>query len=162
MNTLRVAVALLAPLLLAACRQASSPPAADILFHRFVHVDATGWMRDDTLLIALPEVDSLTRTEAVLQVRAGQDYPLTTLRLCLLIDDAGGSQRRLVDIPLYPATDSGAASLRESPSGVEQEVSLGEIVLKSGRTATLRVCHAMRQQSVPGVRSIGLRLTAAP
>lgn len=156
-KNLRAAAALLGILLLSSCNRAQEQPAEDTLFHHFVHVDATGWLREDTLLITLPEVDSLTRTDATLQVRAGQEFPFTTLRLCVLIDDAEGPQRRLVDVPLYPADTE--SMLRESPMGAEADVPLGEVCLQPGRPAMLRVCHALRQQSVPGLRSIGVRLS---
>lgn len=159
-KNLRAAAALFGILLLSACNHASEQPAEDILFHRFVHVDATGWLRDDTITITLPAVDSLTLADATLQVRAGQDFPFTTLRLRVLIDDAEGLQRRLVDVPLYPA--DAEPILKESPTGIEADVPLGEVLLKPGKASSLRVCHAMRQQSVPGLRSVGVRLNSKP
>lgn len=159
-RALHAATLLLATLLLAACQQTTGKQQAHTLFHQFKHIEHTPWQRDDAITLILPPVDTITHTQATLQLRTLPSYPFTTLRLAICSDNATHPQRQLIDIPIYPPDNK--ANTHTTPIGIETQTLIGDITLYPHQTTTLHITHAMWQYAIPGIKAVGIQLQQQP
>lgn len=134
------------------------------VFHRFIDIDPAGWHKRDTLRLILPAVDTLTAVQAFLQVRLLPSYPYSNIAFYAAIDEDGTPCLQSNPTGQLPTSDSAWRSLSASPQGEESHergtltLPLGALTLRPDHTYTFRVVHHMRQDFLPDLLSVGLRL----
>ena len=128
----------------------------DTVFHQYCHVAPDGWERNDTLRLYTDTLRQDGTYQLSVGLRCNDDYPYKNIWIvienqfapprlawcdtveCQLVDSLNRMQR---GIRVYQY---------DTPSGCRQ--------LKKGQAGRFRVWHCMRQENLPGIMDVGIRI----
>ena len=116
-----------------------------------------GWERTDTLTYDIPEIQKTRNYGMHIQIRVGTQFPYRTIWIARELE---------LDNPHMLKCDTVRIDMSDSPDQmdatgvtiltVDREVS--PIHLKKGQKGRLRLMHLMRQESLPMIHEIGIKL----
>lgn len=116
-----------------------------------------GWERTDTLIYDIPEIEQTRNYGMHIQIRVGTQFPYRTIWIARELE---------LDNPQMLKCDTVRIEMSNSPDlmdatgvtifTVDREVR--PIRLRKGQKGRLKLIHLMRQESLPQIHDIGIKL----
>lgn len=127
-------------------------------FHTYRQIPAAEWAKSDTLAFELPAVPDSGFYDFSVEMRTTDAFPYTGLKIAVLtvVGQAAPARRDTVDAPVLSATGK---PLGEGVTLHHNEFPLFRLFLPAGERPTLRLCHLMRREDIPGITAVGLKVS---
>lgn len=129
------------------------------VFHHYKPLPSEGWERHDTVCFDLPEFGEDIDGRLFIGLRTvahvGMQEVVLAVEQC---SDSAGILRR--DTVRYPLTDAEGYALTGGVNSHQYENQQLPILLRKGKSTTIRIHHLMTHELIPGITEVGIRISS--
>ena len=129
----------------------------DTLLHHYESLPAEGWERRDTVCFDVPQQTEDFSGTLTIGLRTSANICFQDIVLAVeQVDDNADTYR--CDTVRYPLTDADGNALTGGINIHQYETQQLPILLRKGKSTTVRIHHLMRHELIPGITKIGIKI----
>lgn len=128
------------------------------VYDSYKDTPVTGWEKGDTLSFEPPAIRHTAVYSASLGLRVSHSYPYKSVTIIVQRQTAGNGEARK-DTLTCDITDEGGDATGPGVNYCQYDFPIGDMSLHEGDSLTVKVCHGMKRESLPGIYNVGIRLT---
>ncbi len=129
------------------------------LYHHYEHTPLTAWEKSDTLFFAVRKMTDRALIRRDVELRISDRYPYQ--QLCLVVEQTTLPSRFIRrDTLNCRLTSPEGEMLGKGVTLYQKSFHLPDVILNEGDSLAIKVHHAMKRQSLPGIADVGILLKA--
>lgn len=131
---------------------------SNTLYHSYKPLPKEGWERSDTVCFDLPRVEDDFSGTLTIGLRTTAHVGIQDVVLAVEQCDGTGAVCRC-DTVRYPLADAEGNALTGGVNIHQYETQHLPLLLRKGKSTSVRIHHLMRHETLSGITELGIRLT---
>lgn len=128
------------------------------VYDSYKDTPVTGWEKSDTLCFNPAAIRQTAVYNASLGMRVSHSYPYKSVTI-IVERQTAGTNAVCKDTLTCEITDCDGDAIGSGVNYYQYDFPISDMSLNEGDSLSIKVCHGMKRESLPGIYNVGIRLT---